>query len=337
MTNRIPARPELHIKPGKLDFVSLTVSHASLLPVPYNSQTLHLSRKASADGTSVHLGPIALPDNTAIRMALWRALHLEADAPRIPSRQLRSSLSLPRLAGKTRPDTAPSRVLLASASIVARARFVEDLLTSKIAAGISQYVILGAGLDTFAQRYPQFSSQLHIFEIDQPSPQAWKRERLHQLGLGIPPNLHLVPVNFEAGDTWWQKLTAAGFDSTRPAFIASTGVSMYLTREAIIATLRQVAKLAPGSVLVMSFLLPIDQVDPSIRPGMERAVEGARASGTPFLSFFMPTDLLALARDAGFTQVEHVSADDLAQSYFANRPDGLRPPSNSEELLIATT
>lgn len=281
--------------------------------------------------------PLAQPDNTAIRTALWRALHLEADAlPHIFQDNIAIQLVAPEAGWQTRPDMSPFTRPF-RASIVARARFVEDLLASKIAEGLSQYVVLGAGLDTFAQRHPQFASQLHIFEIDQPCPQAWKRERLHQLGLGIPHNLHLVPVNFEAGDTWWQKLTAAGFDSTRPAFIASIGVSMYLTREAIIATLRQVAKLAPGSVLVMSFLLPIDQVDPSIRPGMERAVEGARASGTPFLSFFMPKDLLALARNAGFTQVEHVSADDLAQRYFANRPDGLRPPTNSEELLIATT
>lgn len=279
---------------------------------------------------------LAQPDNTAIRTALWRALHLEADAlPHIFQDNIAIQLVAPEAGWQARPDMSPFTRPF-RASIVARARFVEDLLTCKIAEGISQYVVLGAGLDTFAQRHSHLASQPHIFEIDQPSPQAWKRERLHQLGLGIPPNLHLVPVNFEAGDTWWQKLTAAGFDSNRPAFIASTGVSMYLTREAIIATLRQVAQLAPGSMLVMSFLLPIDQVDPSIRPGMVRAVEGARASGTPFLSFFMPTDLLALARDAGFTQVKHVSADDLALRYFANRPDGLRPPTNSEELLIAT-
>lgn len=279
----------------------------------------------------------ALPDNTAIRTALWRALHLEADAPpHVFHDDIALQLVAPEAGWQSRPDMSPFTRPF-RASIVARARFVEDLLLNKVADGLTQYVILGAGLDTFAQRHPQLASQLHIFEIDQPGPQAWKRERLHQLGLGIPANLHLVPVNFEAGDTWWQKLTAAGFDSTRPAFLASTGVSMYLTREAIIATLRQVARLAPGSTLAMSFLLPIDQVDPSIRTGMQRAVEGARASGTPFLSFFMPEDLLTLAREAGFSQVEHISADDLALRYFANRTDKLRPPSNSEELLIATT
>ena len=130
---------------------------------------------------------------------------------------------------------------------------------------------------------------------------------------------------------------ASGFDAGRAALVASTGVSMYLTRDAIAATLRQVAAFAPGSTLVMSFMLPIELADPEIRPGIERAAAGARANGTPFISFFTPTEMLALARDAGFRGVEHVSAAALAERYFAARSDGLRPPSNSEELLVATT
>jgi O-methyltransferase involved in polyketide biosynthesis len=143
-----------------------------------------------------------------------------------------------------------------------------------------------------------------------------------------------VPVDFEAEDAWWERLVASGFDTRRPAVVASTGVSMYLTKDAIAATLRQVAALPPGSSLAMSFLLPIEMMDPELRPGMERAAEG---SGTPFISFFMPTEILTLARNAGFRDVQHVSADALAQRYFAGRTDGLRPPNNSEEFLVATT
>ena len=112
---------------------------------------------------------------------------------------------------------------------------------------------------------------------------------------------------------------------------------MYLTRDAIVATLRQVAALAPGSTLAMSFMLPIELLDPEIRPAVERAVEGARASGTPFISFFTPTEMIALCRDAGFKEVRHVTAAMLAQLYFAGRTDGLCPPNNSEELIVATT
>jgi O-methyltransferase involved in polyketide biosynthesis len=112
---------------------------------------------------------------------------------------------------------------------------------------------------------------------------------------------------------------------------------MYLTNDAVVATLRQVAALAPGSTLAMSFLLPIELVDPEVRPGIERAIAGAQANGTPFISFFTPGEMLTLARAAGFSEVQHVSAAMLAERYFAGRPDGLRPPDNAEELLVATT
>jgi len=277
------------------------------------------------------------PENTAVRVALWRALHLEADAPpHVFEDDIGLKLVGPEEGWRARPDMSPFTRPF-RASILARARFIEDLVDEQVAKGVGQYVILGAGLDTFAQRRPDHAGRLLVFEIDQPGPQAWKRQRLIELGLGIPPHLRLVPVDFEAGDAWWERLTAAGFDSSRPAVVASTGVSMYLTRDAITATLRQVATLAPGSTFAMSFMLPIEMLDVDVRPGVERAAAGARASGTPFISFFMPADMLALAREAGFKQVQHVSAAALAERYFAGRTDGLRPPNNSEELLIATT
>ncbi len=117
----------------------------------------------------------------------------------------------------------------------------------------------------------------------------------------------------------------------------SSGVSMYLTEEANVTALRQVATLAPGSTLATTFILPLELADPDIRPGLQMAERGARASGTPFISFFMPDEMLALAGEAGFREARHVSAALLAERYFADRTDGLRPPNNAEELLIATT
>jgi O-methyltransferase involved in polyketide biosynthesis len=111
---------------------------------------------------------------------------------------------------------------------------------------------------------------------------------------------------------------------------------MYLTRDATVATLRQVAQLPPGSTLVMTFLLPLELVDEADRPGYEAAMEGASRSGTPFVSLYPPDELLALATDAGFATVEHVSSDDLAARYFTGRRDGLRP-STGEDSLVATT
>lgn len=279
----------------------------------------------------------AMPDNTAVRTALWRALHLEIDTlPHVFEDKVGVQLAAPEDGWRERPDMSPFTRPF-RASIVARARFVEDVVEEQAALGVGQYVILGAGLDTFAQRRPELASRMLVFEIDQPGPQAWKRQRLIDLGFGIPSFLRFVPVDFEKGDDWWTRLATSGFDVQRPAVVASTGVSMYLTKEAIAATLRRVAALAPGSTFAMSFLLPIEMTDPAIRPGMERAVEGARASGTPFLSFFTPDEILALASDAGFRNVQHVSAAMLTQRYFAGRTDGLRPPANSEEFLVATT
>jgi methyltransferase (TIGR00027 family) len=280
---------------------------------------------------------IVAPENTAVRVALWRALHVQADAPpHVLEDELGLTLADPGEGWRSRPDMSPFTRPF-RASILARARFVEDLVLERAAQGVGQYVILGAGLDTFAQRRSEVASRMVVFEIDQPGPQAWKRERLEALGLRVPPYLRLVPVDFEAGDSWWERLTASGFDAGSPAVVASTGVSMYLTHEAIVATLRRVAALARASTFVMSFMLPIELADPEVRPGIERAAAGALANGTPFISFFKPDEMLSLARGAGLGHVEHVSAAALAERYFAGRADGLRPPNNSEELLVATT
>jgi methyltransferase (TIGR00027 family) len=280
---------------------------------------------------------LSAPDDTAVRVALWRALHVEMDSPpHVFEDVVGLKLAAPDDGWRNRPDMGPFTKPF-RASILARARFIEDLVAEHAARGVGQYVILGAGLDTFAQRRPEIASRLTVFEVDRPGPQAWKRQRLIELGYGISEWLRLVPVDFEAGEAWWPRLAEAGFDAEKPAVVASTGVSMYLTKEANAATLRQVAALAPGSALAMSFLLPIELADPEVRPGIERAVEGARASGTPFISFFTPAEMLAMARVAGFKEARHVSAAALIQLYFSGRTDDLRPPKNAEELVIATT
>jgi methyltransferase (TIGR00027 family) len=222
------------------------------------------------------------------------------------------------------------------AGMVARGRFAEDLVTDRAADGVTQYVLLGAGLDTFAQRRLGLASRLRVYEIDQPGPQAWKRERLAAVGYGEPEWLRFVPVDFESGACWWDELTAAGFDAHQPAVVVSTGVSMYLTKQATAATLRQVALLPAGSTLAMTFLLPTDLVDEADCPGYQAAEEGARRSGTPFISFYTPDEMLTLARGAGFPRAEHVSSKELSGRYFADRTDGLHP-SSGEDFVVATT
>jgi methyltransferase (TIGR00027 family) len=278
----------------------------------------------------------ATPDSTAIRTALWRALHLEVDAaPHVLEDRIGLQLADAGADWRQRPDMNEYATPGVRASIVARARYIEDLVTDRAEHGVGQYVLLGAGLDTFAQRRPEIASKITVFEVDQPGPQAWKRQRLVELGFGVPDSLRLVPVDFET-TSWWDGLLANGFDAAKPAVVASLGVSMYLTREATEATLRQSATLAPGSTLAMTFMQPLELVDPAEQE-MHRATNAAaRASGTPFISYYAPDEILAMARDAGFTSARHVSAADYTQRYFADRTDGLKP-FTTEELLVAST
>jgi methyltransferase (TIGR00027 family) len=275
------------------------------------------------------------PDSTAVRVALWRALHVELDAPpHVLADTVGLSLAQPAGGWREWPDMHPIGTRGFRAWIVARARFVEDLVVEQLTRGVQQYVMLGAGLDTFAQRRPDIASQLVIFEVDQPEAQAWKRQRLAAAGYGVPDWLRLVPVDFERTDGW-AELRHAGFDRGKPALVTSAGVSMYLTKEANAETLRQIAGLAPGSVLAMTFQLPEHLVDERDREGRGFAIRGAAASGTPFISFYSPQQMLDAARDAGFREVRHVSSGELTERYFSQRQDGLRP-STGEDWLVAT-
>jgi methyltransferase (TIGR00027 family) len=284
----------------------------------------------------VHDTPTAAPDSSAVRVALWRALHVRVDPPpHVIEDELGLRLAAPDDGWRNRPDMDPGATKNFRAGIVARTRFIEDLVTEQAARGVIQYVILGAGLDTFAQRRPEIASALGIFEVDRPSAQAWKRQRLIELGFGVPEWLRLVSVDFEAGASWVDRLAAAGFDASRPAVVASTGVAMYLNKDTIATTLRQIATFAPNSTLAMTFILPPELAEPEARAGIEASQKGARASGTPFRSFFAPREMVALGREAGFREVRHVSAAELTERYFAGRSDGLR--TSGEDFLVATT
>jgi methyltransferase (TIGR00027 family) len=275
------------------------------------------------------------PESTAARVALWRARHVEADAPPpVLDDGIGLALLAPDDDWRSRPDMAEWTKGF-RAAIAARARFVEDLVLEQLDRGVAQYVLLGAGLDTFVQRRPELGDRLRVFEIDQPGPQAWKRRRLVELGFGVPVGLTFVPVDFEAADDWYARLVDAGFDATVPAVIAATGLSMYLTTEATRELLATVAGTARGTTFVMTFMLPGELLDPADRPGFEAASEGARRSGTPFIGLYAPEAMLALASDAGFSSVRHVSGPSLGDRYFSDRTDGLRP-SSGEDLLVAT-
>jgi methyltransferase (TIGR00027 family) len=270
----------------------------------------------------------ARPDSSAVRTALWRALHAQVDEPpHLIEDEIGLALAAPEAGWRDRPDMHPVGTGGYRAALVARTRFVEDLVVDE---GIGQYILLGAGLDTFAQRHPELADRVRVFEVDQPGPQAWKRRRLDELGYGVPEYLRLVPVDFEADDDWWQALLDAG----TPALASSSGVSMYITKAATAATLRRLKGMAPGSLVAMTFMLPLELVDEADRPGLEAAARGARASGTPWVSFYAPGEIVASAREAGFAEVRSIATEELADRYLAGRNDGLRAASG-EAILLA--
>ncbi len=234
-----------------------------------------------------------------------------------------------------RPDMHPEFTKRLRASIVARARFIEDLIAEKSRSGITQYVILGAGLDTFSQRRINIASKLQVYEIDQPATQQWKQQRLLKLGFGIPDWLHFVSVDIEKA-LWWEQIIKAGFDIRIPALVSCTGVTLYLTRHAINLTLQKLAALAPGSLLAITFYLPLELMNEVDKTLQQIAMKGAKEAGTPMISFFTTDEMLELAYNAGFKEAKTISTKEMEQLYFSGRTDNFSPASGEVFLLAST-
>jgi methyltransferase (TIGR00027 family) len=272
------------------------------------------------------------PDNTALRAALWRAMHVMIDdKPHVIEDKIGYELIKPEKDWQERPDMKYTKRL--RASIVARARFIDDVAKEEIEKGVKQYVLLGAGLDTFVQRNTAISLQVDIYEIDQPEMLAWKEEKLIENGYKIHDNLHFDPVDFE-NSSWWDELLEKGFDANLPTFLSCTGVTLYLTKDAINDTLKKIASLASGSTIAIAFYLPLEQLDEKDKPLLEMAIKGAAASGTPFVSFFSVEEIVKLADEIGLKDIQTVSTKDMTERYFKNRADDLVPASG-EFFLVA--
>jgi len=220
------------------------------------------------------------------------------------------------------------------AIFVLRSRFAEDELAVAATRGVTQYVILGAGLDTFAYRQPPYAGALQIFEVDHPVTQAWKRESLAKASIPTPSNLHWVPVNFER-QTLSEQLTTAGFDSMRPACFSWLGVTMYLNRPAIDDTLRFVAGLPASSTIVLTYVLSDDTLTDEDRTRKRYFAARAAALAEPWLTFFDPDELSARLLSLGFGRVFRLTPDEANGRYFAGRADGMHVTA-FEQLISAT-
>ena len=283
---------------------------------------------------SGHLLSEGQPSRSALMVARLRAAHQLLDVPAI----FDDPLALPVLgpedclqvqSNARSYDAGFNRILRAAMAV--RSRFAEDALARAAAAGVRQYVVLGAGLDTYACRR-QHDAALRVFEVDHPATQAWKRKLLAASAISIPDSLHFVPLDFER-DALADALRNAGCDLEQPVFFSWLGVTLYLTEQAIFDTLRLVASLPSGSGIVFDYGVRPDLLDPLERAGVEFFARRYAEQGEPWLSFFDPEALCGRMRGLGFSLVEDFGRDALETRYFAGRDDKLRLGGGTHLML----
>jgi methyltransferase (TIGR00027 family) len=209
-------------------------------------------------------------------------------------------------------------------AVVTRSRYVEDEVDHAVGRGVSQYVILGAGLDSFAYRRSELARVLHVFEVDHPATQAWKRARLRAVGMELPANLSLVPVDFER-ESLIDSLRSSGYRTEVTGIFSWLGVTMYLSTDAIFGTLRAVAALAPGTEIIFEYNAPKELVDEETRKILAVAMKATEARGESQGTSFEPDSLAEQVRKIGFAEVTDFGPDDAQARYFKDRTDGLRP------------
>jgi len=273
------------------------------------------------------------PSKTAHRVAMRRAIHQIWDEPRIfddpLALKILDAAEAAEIAGTRPSDSLPSSSL--RAFIVARSRYAEDNLADAVQRNVKQYVILGAGLDTFACRNP--FEGLRVFEVDFPATQEWKQKRLVAAGIPVPKSLTLVPVNFEK-DTPAEGLRKAGFNEEEPACFSWLGVVPYLAPETSLDTLRWVSSI-PDSGITFDYAVPRSSLDFFNRMAFDVLASKVAAAGEPFIGFFDPQVLTRELQNMGFAFIEDLNSDDINARYFSNRKDNLRVTGNLARFLFA--
>ena len=272
------------------------------------------------------------PSATAQGAAFLRAAHQLLDEPAVlpdpfALEVIGSSARSALEADPGRFDT--SRTLRAFVAL--RSRYAEDRLDEAVARGVTQYVLLGAGLDTFSfrNRYPG----LKVFEVDHPATQRWKEQRIDEAHLAIPKALRFAPVDFER-ETLAEGLRRAGFDEREPAFFSMLGVAIYLTRPALMETLAYVASRPAQSEIVFSYTLPGEYLTRAQKAAREVSAARVAAIGEPWISYYDPRALAADLQQIGFNEVRDLEPREANLRYFREREDGLRV-SGSGRMMSA--
>lgn len=263
---------------------------------------------------------------TAHKVAIMRAAHQILDEPKVFEDPIALQIIGSQGDSEIRSEMRKFKTRLQSylrAIAVARSRLVEDELSAHIKQGVRQYVILGAGLDTFAYRHPYSSIGLKVFEIDYPATQEWKRRRLDAENILIPETLNFVPIDFES-QSLADQLQKAGFKTDEPSFFSWLGVTMYITRETMMRTMEFISSSTPpGSSIMFDYT-----IEPSSQPFIRRLAFGLLARklakiGEPWISFYDTESLIMDLKSINFAQVEDMSPEQINDRYFNNRPDKL--------------
>jgi methyltransferase (TIGR00027 family) len=275
------------------------------------------------------------PSRTALRVALRRAAHQILDCPLILDDPLALRIigleEASNLSSSEQDDPAARGM---RAFMAVRSRFAEDELAAAVAGAAKQYVVLGAGLDTFACRNPH--AGLRVFEVDHPATQQWKRELLQRAGIGIPGETVFVPVDFEC-ETLSTGLERSGFRMDHPAFFSWLGVVPYLSERAFKDTLNFIAALPKPSGVVFDYGVARSALSGRERFILDALAARVAAAGEPFRLFFEPEQLAVRLREMGFGHIEDLGADEINRRYFSGRTDGLQLKSNLGRLVSART
>ena len=271
---------------------------------------------------------------TAQRVAVRRAAHQLHDLPRVLDDPLALRIigaeAEAALRSSPRENHGFSRAF--RAFMAARSRYAEDMLAQAVAHGVRQYVVLGAGLDTFACRNPY--PNLRVFEVDHPATQSWKREQLAAASIAIPSTLTFVPVNFEK-QILADELRQAGFQENDAAYFSWLGVTPYLTHAAFTATLSFIAKMPPGSGIAFDFAIDRKLLNFGQRIALDVLANRVAAAGEPFQLFFNPAQLQEELKGLGFRRTEFLDREQLNARYFKDRTDGLRVRGGLGHLMGA--
>jgi methyltransferase (TIGR00027 family) len=269
---------------------------------------------------------------TAQRVAMQRAAHQLLDDPkvfddpvalRIIGKESASALQVDPRQFESSPLSSYLR-----AFVVARSRYAEEELALGVRRGVRQYVILGAGLDTFAYRNPHPQGMLHVFEVDHPTTQAWKRARLDEVGIPLSDDLTFTPVDFET-QALEEGLQAAGYDPGKSAFFSWLGVTEYLTTDAVMATLRFIASAPKGSGIIFDYMISPSLLTPAQRARFDALARRVALAGEPWQAFFGPGLLTRDLKAMGFEYAEDLGPEEINSKYFRDRKDGLQVGSLS--------